>query len=374
MISRWLALVLIASGIMMVPALEAETWEAHAVPVSAQNTYIRSIWGSSPNNVYAVGNGGLILHYNGREWVEESNVVDKTLKDVWGYSSDDVYIVGHDGTILHYDGNVNSDWEIIQNDSQENLTQENLMAVCGDVGNNVFAVGSNGTVVKHDKITDTWSVTTLSGSPYLFGCWGSNSSSDVYATGFEGSIFKFNGSSWESMTSGTSEYLYGVWGSSKDNVYSVGKDGGVYHYDGNIDDEWQPIDSGYDDILYGIWGSSADDIYAVGLGGTVLYYDGYDHIWDTSRNSDSTSYLKGVWGTSASNVFAVGASGTILHYPPVVPGDIDHSQTVDLADAIAALQITAGISSTEVYLDADVNGDGRIGTAEAIFAIQTAAN
>lgn len=56
------------------------------------------------------------------------------------------------------------------------------------------------------------------------------------------------------------------------------------------------------------------------------------------------------------------------------PGDIDHSNSVDLADAVIALQIASGnVPGEPVFADADVNNDNRIGTEEACFALQKAA-
>ncbi len=59
----------------------------------------------------------------------------------------------------------------------------------------------------------------------------------------------------------------------------------------------------------------------------------------------------------------------------IVTGNIDASPDglVNLADAVTALRICAGISTPGVLLAAEVNGDGRIGLAEAVFALQTAA-
>ena len=55
----------------------------------------------------------------------------------------------------------------------------------------------------------------------------------------------------------------------------------------------------------------------------------------------------------------------------VVKGDVDADGKVDLADAILALQVMAGITpSTTIYKEADVNGDGKIGMEEAIYIIQ----
>jgi putative cofactor-binding repeat protein len=55
-------------------------------------------------------------------------------------------------------------------------------------------------------------------------------------------------------------------------------------------------------------------------------------------------------------------------------GDIDGSLAVDLTDAILALQVMAGIQpSATIFLEADVNYDGRVGLEEAIYIMQRVA-
>ncbi len=61
-----------------------------------------------------------------------------------------------------------------------------------------------------------------------------------------------------------------------------------------------------------------------------------------------------------------------IRLSPVKPGHIDGSGSIDLADAIAALRVLAGIDMP-VHLKADVNADGRIGLEEAVFILQKAA-
>ncbi len=66
-----------------------------------------SVWGSSATDVFAVGLGGRILHYDGNTWSAQASGRAVWLKGVWGSSATDVFAVGEDSTILHYDG---SDW------------------------------------------------------------------------------------------------------------------------------------------------------------------------------------------------------------------------------------------------------------------------
>jgi hypothetical protein len=65
--------------------------------------YLYDIWGSSPNNVFAVGVVGTIQFNNGSKW---ENIISDTHNDlfgIWGSSSSNIFIVGENGIILHYD-------------------------------------------------------------------------------------------------------------------------------------------------------------------------------------------------------------------------------------------------------------------------------
>ncbi len=55
-----------------------------------------------------------------------------------------------------------------------------------------------------------------------------------------------------------------------------------------------------------------------------------------------------------------------------IPGDVDGSGSTDLKDVIIALQVCSGFTP-DVDTDADVNGDGRIGLEEAVYALKAAA-
>lgn len=64
--------------------------------------WLQDVWGSSGNDVFAVGDNGTILHYDGTQWRQMNSGTSETLYDVWGVSGSDVFAVGTGGTILHY--------------------------------------------------------------------------------------------------------------------------------------------------------------------------------------------------------------------------------------------------------------------------------
>ena len=66
-----------------------------------------AVWGSSASNVFvvgeeSVGNGGIIMHYDGKAWTNTSTA--NALECVYGNTASDIFSVGFGGTILHYDG------------------------------------------------------------------------------------------------------------------------------------------------------------------------------------------------------------------------------------------------------------------------------
>ena len=58
------------------------------------------LWGSGANDLFAVGTGGTILHYDGTAWSEMTSGTDLTLEAVWGTVSGEVHAVGEYGVIL----------------------------------------------------------------------------------------------------------------------------------------------------------------------------------------------------------------------------------------------------------------------------------
>ncbi len=96
-------------------------------------------WGSGPNDVFAVGGGGTILHYDGAVWLPMASGTDGGLRGIWGSSSNDVFVVGDGEIILHYDGN---SWEAMTMQTPAHVNDSsNLVAVWGSSASDVYAVG-----------------------------------------------------------------------------------------------------------------------------------------------------------------------------------------------------------------------------------------
>jgi hypothetical protein len=306
---------------LTIPVIGTTLAQATWSPMTSGTTsFLNGVWGTSSSDVFAVGAGGTIIHYDGATWSPMVSGTTVELTHVWGSSTSDVFAVGaasyHDGIILHYDG---AAWSTMA-EPPEGL--EGLYGVWGSSSTNVYAVGMARSVYQYDGAT--WSVvdTGTNEGDDFYAVWGT-SPSDVFVVGhywlYTGaSVVHFDGVSWTRtyLQSIGASTLKGVWGSSSTDVFAVGHEPTLLHYDGV---SWSTMDPGItNEHLWGIWGTSSTDVFAVGTRGKIIHYDGVS--WSL-MTSGTTRKLAGVWGTSSTDVFAVGEAGTILRYaePPPTP-------------------------------------------------------
>jgi hypothetical protein len=99
--------------------IPVSTFSGEWVPMNSGTTNtLYGIWGSSSMDVFAVGYGGTILHYDGVKWSVMNSGTTKYLLGVWGSAGTDVFAVGEAGTILHFDG---IDWSPMESGTTLNL-------------------------------------------------------------------------------------------------------------------------------------------------------------------------------------------------------------------------------------------------------------
>ena len=70
---------------------------------SGTRTYLRGIWGSSPTDIWVVGDR-YRLHFNGKAWTSAQMDQHGTLQGIGGSSATDVHVVGTNGYTYSYDG------------------------------------------------------------------------------------------------------------------------------------------------------------------------------------------------------------------------------------------------------------------------------
>ena len=152
----------------------------------------------------------------------------------------------------------------------------------------------------------------------------------------------------------TSEYSPPSSVSLNDGTVAWGSESGIYYWDGGSDTPYIQIG-----------GPSLTSGFSAAPG--FIAESGFSSA--TSVSSDGGAIA---WGSASGVYYWDGASvAEVSDLAGVEKGDVNGDGSLDLADAVSALQILVGIEpSGAVRPEADVNGDGKIGLEEVMYVIQ----
>ena len=261
-------------------SLENTQWN-EAYSSSSDSFY--DVWGLDENNIFAVGQDGVIVYFNGSFWYKMQSNSDENLWSIWGNSKNNIFTVGSKGAILHYNGH---EWS-----KMESGTNMHLFDVWGSSDDNVIAVGADSILQYNGEKWSKIDINTYDTT--FFGVWGLDEN-NIYAVGDSGGIFHYNGSQWIKMETNLFPQLWSVWGYDEKNVFAVGgawgQEGTILHFNGT---DWERMTSGVFTHFWCIWGTDSDNIYAVADSGIILNYDGQS--WK-QINSDTSNRLRSIWG------------------------------------------------------------------------------
>ena len=181
-----------------------------------------------------------------------------------------------------------------------------------DLGGAPLAIGPDGTTLRnagdHWLLGDTGSAASLKD----LWTWTQGGKTHAYLVGAAGKILYYNGTVFQPMLTGLYTDLEGLFGFEAEDVYAVGANATILHYDG---DSWGAMDLGNDvpwsGRLYDIWGSDPFHVWAVGQSGKVVFFDGA--TW-TLQQLPTSEALYSIWGSGPEDVWVVGKTGTLLHW------------------------------------------------------------
>jgi len=170
---------------------------------------INRVWGLSSKDIFGVGYGGMVAHYDGFTWTKLESGTTIDLRDVWGSSDGSVVWASgwsnDEGTsvLLGYDG---KSWKTVwRRDGSASVSPFGTFVTSewGDspvyfaTGRAVFRVGQQ----------DTVSVASLPWFPYrIRGSAGNN----IALAGDEGMIWHFNGATWKDLNEHAGQPLYSI--------------------------------------------------------------------------------------------------------------------------------------------------------------------
>lgn len=100
-----------------------------------------NIWGSSPEDVWAVSTGGLhaVWHFDGSKWEPfQKGNIPSTAEAVYGFSQDNVWM-GGGSRIYYFNGNT---WELFFEFEKQGLYASYVTDIWGDSPSNLYAIGT----------------------------------------------------------------------------------------------------------------------------------------------------------------------------------------------------------------------------------------
>lgn len=300
------------------------------------------VYGFAPDNVYAVGNQGVILHYDGAAWKRQTGGDAADLYAITG-SDDQLLAGGAKGEVLSTlgGGGLTTDRATFTTVRGAALLDDGRAVLAGDGG--VVSVATNGawSDLSTGVTANLNEVVSLGGSSALL-------------VGAEGTILRMDGSTFTPEASGTTRTLYGAWvqgaeslvvgekgtllvkvagvwedqsltglGSGADSelrdviafptglALAVGGGGTIAE---RIDGVWKKVKGPTTYVLHGLWAANADDVWAVGNAGALLHRKA--GAWAAAEAPTSESLYE-VWGRSPDEVYAVGAKGVLARWDGV---------------------------------------------------------
>ncbi|MDF2695121.1 MAG: Type fimbrial biosis protein PilY1, partial [Labilithrix sp.] len=211
---------------------------------------LSAIWGSGPNDVWAVGSAGTIAHYDGTRWAvlpKADGGTEQTLFTVWGSGPNDVWAGSTERVLLHCDGwdreHARATWTLAHGSEawRKRLDDRELSAppgkfrvwsLWGTGPNDLWMLPSDSIRAWHADGFRNGNVDWMPVLDYFpdteitfKGAWGPGPN-DVWLVGSQGKILRARGGyqnglvDWDVVNSGTREDLNAVWGTAFDDVWA----------------------------------------------------------------------------------------------------------------------------------------------------------
>jgi hypothetical protein len=269
-------------------------------PITTHN--LRGLWGSGPNDVWAAGDKGTILHFDGKAWSVSPSGTDEDLTSITGTGPTNVYVAGQKGGILHWDG---QGWSQVSGGKETTLAH-----IWASGPDDIWAVGidndSEGAYLRR-WTGGKWETQGIPGASSLWGVGGTGPT-DVWMVGNtpkgEGYVIHGDGKHFDPNGYKGSP-VRAVWCAGPGDVWVAPAQGPLQHWNGTA---WA-AEATPDGTWYRMGGSGPDDVWAVGMNGLTAHLHG--GAW-TTPSTGTNQIIWSAWSTSPGHAWAVGNNGTLL--------------------------------------------------------------
>lgn len=246
--------------------------------------------------------------------VQASSPTTSNLNGLTILSTSNGWAVGDGGMILHFDG---SSWSIVPSATSIDLLSVSFGPLNAPISNAGFAVGGNGAngiALYRSDVTWASAMAGLTSPPaQRLASVFEISPTDAWAVDSQtGAFWHWSGTfglggGWTLISSAVVG-MNSIWMVSPTEGWAVGVGGVVYHYGGG---GWT-IYATLGTTLNSLFMLSSTEGWAVGNQGSIYHYS--SGIWSGPVSPSATSQnLRSIFMISQSEGWAVGASGTIVH-------------------------------------------------------------
>lgn len=287
--------------------------------LSSQTNHLRAVSVVSLADVWAVGDHGTLLHFDGVSWNAHPPAISANLFAVWA-SETDVWVVGEQASLLHYNG---ATWiEEKELDLPEDI---DLHAIWFDGAGGGWAAGTQGVLL---QLSDGgWAQVQVETTESLNAIWGVGS--EVWVVGDNGVLLHLRDGQWLAEESGTSRNLFAIAGNG-DSVWLAGASGEVRSYDAE-GEQW--ISMGGDGPrpsgdIRALQLTEPNQAYVAGAAGDIYHWDGERlcpvegdagapeepcPAWVAGRHAGQSLALLGLWA-QGEQALAVGEYGLSVQW------------------------------------------------------------
>lgn len=269
-----------------------------------------SVWGTATSDIFISTADGNILKFDGARWyIYDIKALGYILYSIKGTSLENAYAVGLTGEVLvlrdlgWYDQSVAT-----AEDFKDVAVFDDKSAVVVGTNGVIYSISPNGT----SNLLTSPTVNTLNG------IYSSDlaAKTDIWAVGVGGVIIRStDGINFTSVTSPTADELLSISGDGPNNIYAVGVNGTVIHWNG-ISWTSQTLAGGYVLNTVAMSFEDLDDVWIGAQGGHVFHKGPYDSAFTEADVTSTTEGLFGSWLKSPNVMWMVGGNGTIIRYAP----------------------------------------------------------
>jgi hypothetical protein len=302
---------------------QQEGWIVGNLGGSATNEDINAISCTGTNNCWGVADNGVLVHWNGSGWTQDSYTAPDHLRGISCPDANTCYAVGDQSggeVILQLSGGT---WSRVGPSGALPNTDLNSIH-CADA-NNCIAVGDNGVIFRLNA--GAWTsvaspVTSDINGVYCTGatsCWAVG---DVYDPpgpgGNQEVILQWTGGAWSLLAAVGSipnTNLNSVHCPAAGTCFAVGDEQGsevILQLSGGTWSRVGPLAGVPNEDLNSIYCLDANNCFAVGDNGTLARMSG--GAWSDISGTATGEDMNGVWCFATNDCIAIGDNGTVLRW------------------------------------------------------------